>query len=321
MKRILQIVLLFIVLVLASCTKEPIKDTYTFYSMDTFISISFYDVENSKVIADNVEAIYKKYNNVASDFTTGNNTVSVYDLNEIRVSQVSQELKELLEFSLEMYEDTNHYFNPFIGRLSKLWKKALEDEKLLEKKVVEEELAIMNNTSLEINGLEVRIIGDGQIDLGGITKGYATNKAVEYLSSIGCNNYLLNAGLSTLAFGEKAGDRFKVSFSNALKEGSYYSIYIKNASIGTSSIKEQHALIENKYYSHLINPKTGYPADYYETISIIGLNSGVLDAYSTACFCMDFEDLKDFLFSKKIDCLIGNNGKLFYKSLGVDSYA
>lgn len=321
MKKLLNIYIFCFFLFITACSKEVKKNTITFYAMDTFISITFYDVENYKEIGNEIENIYLEYDAVASDYTSGKTVVSVYDLNLNREGQIDSRLKELLEFSLEMYEDTDGYFNPFIGRLSHLWKEALDKVEIPDDNIIKEELEIMKNTSISINDNTVKIIGAGNIDLGGIAKGFATNKAKAYLDEINCKDYLLNAGTSNIVLGTKKNEPFKVGLSCGLKEEYYYILDIKEKAVSTSSIKEQHKLIDGKYYSHLINPLTGYPADYYETLSIIGDDSGILDAYSTACFCMELEDLKQFIKAKGLDFIVSSDNKLLYKSEGVDLYA
>ncbi|MDE7161634.1 MAG: FAD:protein FMN transferase, partial [Anaeroplasmataceae bacterium] len=193
--------------------------------------------------------------------------------------------------------------------------------KLVPEETIQEELAIMNNTSIEFDGLHAKLMGEGNIDLGGIAKGYATSKVQEYLASISCTRYLLNAGSSNIVLGNKNGKEFSVGLSKALAGGYFKTLKMKEKSISTSSIKEQHTKIDGIYYSHLLNPKTGKPATYYETLSIIGEDSKVLDAYSTACFAMDLEEIKTFLNEKNLDFIVSKDGKTLFESIGVKAYA
>lgn len=318
MKKIfLMFLLVLIAFLLVSCSEKINKKSYTFFAMDTFISITFYNVEDSKDIADKVQDIYYTYDKYASDYSTGSNEMSVYDLNELREGNVTEELKAMLEFALEMQVKTNGYYNPLIGRLSHLWKDALNDMTLVADEVVTNELVIMNESKLIIEKNYVKIEGEANIDLGGIAKGFATNKAKEYLESINCTSFLLNAGSSNIVLGDKNGEEFTVGLSKALDDGYFYTLSAKDTAISTSSIKEQHVLIDDKYYSHLLNPKTGYPAMYYDSISILGPNSGILDAYTTACFCMELEEVEEFLLAEGLDYIISKDNVLLTKSAEV----
>lgn len=304
----------------SSCAKQETKENYTFYAMDTIISITFYNVKDSKELAKDVENIYLYYQNIADDFAESEGIKNVYSLNLQREAEISDELKELLEFALQMMVETNGYYNPFIGRLSHLWKDALDQAKIVDEAIVQEELIIMQHTTLEFEEKHVRMIGEGNLDLGGVAKGYATNKAKEYLDSKNCTSYLLNAGSSNLVLGDKNGQDFIVGLSKALGTGYFETLQMKNICVSTSSIKEQHTKIDGEYYSHLLNPKTGYPAMFYETLSIVGEDSGVLDAYSTAGFAMELEELKQFLEKKGLDFIVSKENKTLYKSIGINAY-
>ncbi len=320
MKR-LSFIIVFLLFIATSCSKAIVQEHYTFYAMDTVITITFYDTEQSKELAKNVESIYKKYENVADDYHRGNGICTVYDLNEKREAEISFELKELLEFSIEMQKDTDGFFNPCIGRLSHLWKQALEDKKLPKDAIIASELSIMNETDILIEGLHAKLIGEGNIDLGGVAKGFATSKAKEYLDSLDCHSYLLNAGASAIVLGNKKGKDFVVGLSKSFDSGYYKILHLKEKVIATSSIKEQYVKIEDTLYSHLLNPKTGYPAMLYDSISIIGEDSKTLDAYSTACFAMELEELKTFLKNKNLEFVVAKQDKLLFQSEGVEDYA
>lgn len=311
MKKIIVLILLFL---MTSCTTIEKKE-YTFFAMDTFISITFYGVKDTNKIVKEIRDIYYLYDDISNNYANDSKD-SIYYLNTNRECEIKSELAELLTFSLNMMDETNGFFNPFIGRLSIKWKEALEKKELLSADVVKEELNIMNNTSLLIEGSKATLIGDGDLDLGGIAKGYATHKVKEYLDSILCDNYLLNAGTSNIVLGSKNGESFNVGFSKATTPGYYYVASKKNVSISTSSIKEQHTIIDEIYYSHLINPKTGYPQNKYDSLSIIGQDSGSLDAYTTACINMDLDELIIYLSDKNLDFLVSKDNKLLYSSLG-----
>lgn len=320
MKKI-SLLFFFLLLLGTSCTKEVVQEVYNFYAMDTIISITFYDVEQSKEIAKNIEQIYKTYAEVADDFSSGEQVVSVYDLNQKREATITTELKELLEFSLQMQTETNGYFNPFIGRLSHLWKQALDQETIPEDNVIQQELEIMQKTELEFDNLHVKILGEGNIDLGGVAKGFATSKAKEYLEAIECRDYLLNAGASNIVLGSKKGNPFVVGLSKTFSTGYYQLLKIKEKSIATSSIKEQYKKIGDKLYSHLLNPLTGYPAMLYDSISIIGEDSKELDVYSTACFAMEFDQIQEFLANKNLEFILSKEDQILFQSEGVKAYA
>lgn len=319
-KRLWLFISILLCLVCCSCSHTPVKETYSMFAMNTSISVTFYDVKDSKNIARNIEKIYLKYDSYAGDFDSYYGTLNVYDLNQRRSIEASSELLEMVNFALEAKEDTLGYFEPLLGRLSHAWKDSLSNNKLLDDEFINNELEIIKNSSIKIEGNVISIIGDANLDLGGIAKGYATKKVQEYLKSIDVDTYLLNAGNSNVVLGNKLGEDFSVGLKNPFKPEYYKILSLKDISIGTSSMEHQHSLIDNVYYSHLLNPKTGKPSTYYDTISIIGDDSAYLDAYSTACFAMDIDTTKEFLKSKGYEWIAHKDGKIVYQSEGVSLY-
>lgn len=316
-KKVMILFTMFLLVVCSSCSTKPTVSRHTFFAMDTFISVTFYSETESEQYASEIEHIYLKYDAVASDYTSAENQKSVYDLNRDRSVIASNELLELVRFALVMQDETSSYFQPFIGKLSHLWKESLDTKEIPSNGSIQELLNEIKNSFLEIEDNRITIYGMANLDLGGIAKGYATQKAKEYLNSVSCSNYILNAGTSNIVLGNKLGDFFSVGLLKAFEDGYYKILNVKDISIGTSSIREQNATIDDKIYGHLINPFTGYPANYYDTLTILGEDSGRLDAYSTAVYAMDLETAISFLESKNLDWIACKNDVVCYESEGV----
>ena len=320
MKRLFMIISILMCFVCFSCSHTPVKESYSMFAMNTSISVTFYDVKDSKSIARNIEKIYLKYDSYAGDFDSYYGTLNVYELNKRRSIEASNELLEMVNFAIKVKEDTLGFFEPLLGRLSHAWKNSLEKNKLLDDEFIESELTIIKESSIKIEGNVISIVGDANLDLGGIAKGFATKKVQEYLNSIGVTTYLLNAGNSNVVLGNKMNEKFSVGLKNPFKPEYYKILYLKDMAIGTSSMEHQHSLIDNVYYSHLLNPKTGKPATYYDSISIFGEDSAFLDAYSTACFAMDIDTAKEFLKNKGYEWIAYKDGKIVYQSDEVNLY-
>ena len=412
MKKIYSFILmLFITLFLASCMYDFNDNNNTnngeyklysgyFTSMGTAINLQVYEKSQAKAneIYEKVKAIYEKYDNISDDGYDSiygqNNESELAILNQNRSMQVSKELYDLLKFAQEMQEETNGYFNPFMGELNHLWKDYINYvgsmPSLGEKAFY---TSVARNTYLEFgeNNL-VTICNDvtensALIDLGGIAKGYATNEAYKYLKD-NCKYYLLNAGSSNLLMSEQpTQDYYNVILSYVFgypnsnpkieiidgywyidgrnielkaKTGakSYYgsesadkiknaqdgdlyflinsqntTVYIRengnwrnklnlgitnikgsNEAIVTSSPSQQN---RDKIYHHLISPFTGEPVNYVDSVTVIGEDSGYLDAMSTALYVMPDEERNEFILEKDLQVIITKNGEIYYASEGV----
>ena len=140
---------------------------------------------------------------------------------------------------------------------------------------------------------------DIKLDLGAISKGYATQKVYEYLQSLEIEYFSISAGTSSIVVGKNENrdeDYFWISLANPIvtttSSDRYGTIYVKDASITTSGNYEQYVIYQGLRYHHIVSPKTKEPAHFYHTVTIIGQNAALLDALSTALFSMPKAELE-----------------------------
>ena len=179
---------------------------------------------------------------------------------------------------------------------------------------------------LETNGYHDKtyyITTQGQrfsFDIDAISKGYA-NKIVEmYLRENGILNFSINSGNSSISLGEninrpEENNQFIVSIKNPFNYGSKKTISgtfkIKNNNISTTGNYEQFRYFNGKKISHIISPINYLPVDFYGSITVIGKDSSLIDALSTAFYSMPPEKLEYFLTQEdhgfQIEVIIVNN--------------
>lgn len=158
----------------------------------------------------------------------------------------------------------------------------------------------------EDNKYFITIYGeDIKLDLGAIAKGYATQKAYEYISEQNIEYYSITSGSSSIILGENKNRAdedyiYKVSLANPVKtevtdKATYGMINVKNMSITTSGNYEQYVLHQGYRYHHIVSPMEMMPVQYYHTVTIMGQDAGLLDALSTALFSMSPQVMDDWL--------------------------
>ena len=317
-KYLIAIILSF--LVLSSCNSLRITNCTPIYAMDTTINITFYNVEDYKNHYDQIKKIYQNVDKLTGDFEDYEGQNGIYDLNVKRTIKADELLVDIVKSAISMIDKTNGYYNPFMGRLTHLWKTAIKNGKLVEDETIQSELKIIEQTSIEIKDDTITLLGDGNLDLGAIAKGYATELAQQYLSMNKIDGYLINAGNSSLVYGSKVNDDFKIALTKPYENGNIYIILDKNNAIGTSSGRYQHALIDGVLYHHLINPFTGYPATTYDSVNVKTNNSILCDVYSTAIMAMSLDEAINFADSENIDIILFKD-KVIYQTEGWKIYA
>ncbi len=299
------------VFIASSCNSIKINKMNSIIALDTVINITFYNSDNYQDCYNDIKKIYYNVDDIADDFNykKGN----VFDLNTNRKVSMNKDLMEIIEYSLKYKEITNGYFNPFIGRLSHLWKESLDEKNVLDYNIIEKEINIMNNTSIEFNDDSITLIGDGNLDLGGIAKGYATMKAYECIKGYGITDFMLNAGSSNIVCGKKPNSKFKLGLNKPYENGYIKVINVNDICISTSSGEHQNVIIDGVRYHHLISPFTGYPVNNYDSVITFGDNSMALDVYSTAVSMMNIDEAINFCSKNNIDVILYKDGKILYE--------
>ena len=188
-----------------------------FSSMGTVINLSVYSQSQTEAnnIYNGVKAIYDKYDAISDDgydsFYGQSYDSELAKLNQNRSMIVSDELYNLLKFAVYMQDETEGYFNPFMGELNHEWKDYINMVGSMPSDVERNfYTTIARNTYLDFND-ETNLVtikndlteNSALIDLGGVAKGYVTNLAYEYFKANNVKYYLLNAGSSNLLMGEK----------------------------------------------------------------------------------------------------------------------
>ena len=210
---------------------------------------------------------------------------------------VDRKLIDFLLYAKEIYTLTKGETNVMLGPVLKQWHDARSSAQpyLPEMTSLQNAFNYCGINLLEIDTVNntVRITDpNGSIDVGALGKGYATEKAAQYLESIGCTSYVLNIGGNIRVIGTRPnGTGWNTGITNPFGD-TQYSLYlnIKDTACVTSGDYERYFNYEGKRYHHIIDKDTLMPAEYFSSITILAKDSGLADALSTALFTMPYEE-------------------------------
>jgi FAD:protein FMN transferase len=122
-----------------------------------------------------------------------------------------------------------------------------------------------------------------ELNLGAIGKGYALDRAGSGLRRSGVAHALLSAGGSSLFALGGRGDGWRVDLQSSLVPGrTIAGLCLRNAALGTSGAGEQFVVAEGHRYGHVIDPRTGWPAQGVISASVVTSDAARADALSTA---------------------------------------
>ena len=188
------------------------------------------------------------------------------------------EIAGLIEDARRISERSGDLFNPAIGELVGLWSfhrdrpgGPLPDPREIARVVGArprmEDLIVRGNTVTSLNP-EVRL------DFGGYAKGYALDRAGRMLRDAGVANALVNVGGNILALGRNGGMRWRIGLEDPrASAGAPHllgTIELEDGeAIGTSGDYRRYYVVDGKRYSHIIDPRSGYPVAGVRSVTVV----------------------------------------------------
>jgi thiamine biosynthesis lipoprotein len=187
---------------------------------------------------------------------------------------VSPEFFHIVEKALNYSLASKNSFSIMLAPLTQLWQKAFLENKMPKKKDIAELQQLNNSNLIELDSDNYTIFFHHpklSLDLGGFIKGHAADCAKATLYQHGILNGLINAGTSTITAWGTSLYRESWPFGiKHLQENSVVAVVnLTNQAISTSGTNEKNFQLQNKFFSHLINPSTGYPVDLLTSATVI----------------------------------------------------
>ncbi len=322
MKKI--IICLIFIFTLVGCNKTVNIKTISFFKFNTYITVT---IPDNKEQFDDIFQIYNTYDYACNYYV--NNEGNLNDLNSRREIVALNELIEVIEYALSI-DYLGEAFSIYLGTINNMWSECIvsTEKTLPSSELIETEIEKSSNTSVVINGNNIKLNGESNIDLGSVAKGYATLKVHEYLIENNISNYIVNAGSSNILLGSSnstVGVKYPFVYNGSNFDYSIYYEYVKKMSISnkavvSSSIEYQSFYSDDILYSHIINPLTGYSKNSYDSITLIGDCSATLDILSTAFFNLEIIKIKEICNTLNIECIILKDLSILYESDGVINY-
>ncbi len=126
-----------------------------------------------------------------------------------------------------------------------------------------------------------------RIGLGAIAPGYAGDLAMAKIRALGIQDACVNMSGDVLLIGRKDGKPWNVGVTHPRKKGeSLLVLPVSNAAVSTSGDYERYFEQDGKRYCHIIDPRTGYPAEGCRSVTIVAPNLAFADGLATGVFVM-----------------------------------
>lgn len=263
-------------------------------SMGTAFTIMVAERLSKNEIEEKVELGFAEINRLNDKYSPYNPKSVVSQLNKSQGKpvKVDQETLMLFQFSQNMSEISGGVFDITFKSFGRMWNLKPEKFQLPDEEKIKERLDWINykNVVIDVAAQEVSLNGEHtQIGLGAFVKGYAVDKAAEVFRKNGVNNFLINGGGDIYFSGHKFGKPWIAGIQHPREDrGKVIASFpiTQNGSLVTSGDYERFVDYKGKRYHHIIDPRTGYPSEGVQSVSVWASKALEADAFATAIFIL-----------------------------------
>ena len=300
---------------------EPVMKTRSLFAMDTIMEIQA--AGDEKVLSGAEEMI----RSLEKKLSVTDEGSEIYALNRDGKAEVSSDVADIMRRALSVCAETGGSLDISIYPVLKAWgfttgNYRVPDEEeidallenvdyrqvqaqqdtgtvLLSHCTQQDTGTVLLSPAASDSKCQVIIAPGMQVDLGSVVKGYTGSAVAKYFRDNGVKSALINLGGNVECIGKKPdGNKWKVAIKSPFadsKTGIFGVIEAEDMAIITSGGYERFFEEDGKTYWHILDPKTGYPAENgLVSVTIIGSDGLRCDGLSTALFVMGLDDAMEF---------------------------
>ncbi len=277
---------------------------HEYLSMGTTVSDQIYAKEAT---ADSVsESIQTRLSQLdANELSWRISASYVAKLNQDYAVAVDDSMADWVQTCLDVSKQSGGVFDITVGSLSTLWGIGTEDARLPSDEEIQEARKKIGWESVSVQPLaqpengktqEIRI-GDGQfVDLGAVGKGIACDEAYTILKESSVGSAIVSVAGSILLYGENPNSSdgtWSVGIRDPQGDANSYCgiLTLTEGFVSTSGNYEKVLEVNGKKYHHILDPRTGYPAESgLSSVTVVAPTGLLADALSTACFILGYSE-------------------------------
>lgn len=308
MKQLTTIIALFL---FVSCTSQrPYKRTLKLMGSRFDITVVAKDSVTANGHIDIAVAEITRIEKLISSWDVASQTSEINKNAGIQPVQVDIELYQLIERAIGISKLTDGAFDITYASMDKIWTFDGSMTEMPNEEITKASVSKVGfqNIILDNKNHTVFLKNFGmKIGFGAIGKGYAADKAKALLIKKGVTAGIINASGDMNTWGvQPKGEPWKVAITNPLNKNKAFALLpISNGAVVTSGNYEKFVTFNNKRYSHIIDPRTGYPASGIVSVTVFAPKAELADALATSVFVMGVETgLNRINQLPKIECII-----------------
>ena len=287
----------------------------TVVATDSIQANSYIDLAVSEV---------KRIENLISDWIPTTQISRVNQNAGIAPVKVDLEVYELVERATKISKLTSGAFDISYASMDKIWKFDGSMKEMPTPEAIKKSVEKVGYQNIILNPKDTTIFLKNQgmkLGLGGIGQGYIADKIKIVLQEKGCTSGLVNVSGDINTWGTQPnGDTWTVGIVNPMNKNKIFATFpLNDSAVETSGSYEKFVTFNGIRYTHIIDPRTGYPASGIVSVSVFAKQTELADALATGIFVLGVEVGLDLVNQLKgIGCIIVDDKGAIHVSKNID---
>lgn len=266
----------------------------------------------------------KRIENLISDWIPTTQISRVNQNAGIAPVKVDLEVYELVERATKISKLTSGAFDISYASMDKIWKFDGSMKEMPTPEAIKKSVEKVGYQNIILNPKDTTIFLKNQgmkLGLGGIGQGYIADKIKIVLQEKGCTSGLVNVSGDINTWGTQPnGDAWTVGIVNPMNKNKIFATFpLNDSAVETSGSYEKYVTFNGIRYTHIIDPRTGYPASGIVSVSVFAKQTELADALATGIFVLGVEVGLDLVNQLKgIGCIIVDDKGAIHVSKNID---
>jgi thiamine biosynthesis lipoprotein len=305
MRRSTIIVLALLFLVSACARPRTVQKTETIMGTEVTVTVVAPSEKEGVAAIDAAMAEIKRFDDMMSLYKDTSEITRVNLSAGRQPVKVSPEMIEVVEVAARISDLTSGAFDVTVGPLAVLWQMRLKEKKV----PTDGEIALARsrvgyrNIVIDKSASTLYLKKPDMImDLGGVAKGYAADKAAAVLKKRGIANGIVAIAGDIRVMGKRPdGSPWRIGVQHPREADKTLAVLdLSDKSISTSGDYERFQIVKKKRYHHILDPRTGKPSEGLISVTVVGDSGALVDPLTTALFIVGVE--KGMALVKELGC-------------------
>ena len=319
-----QLILLLLATQTLSFGQQIFKKKQSLLGSPFEITVVAKDSVQGNLFSDLAIAEVKRIENLISDWIPTSQISKVNQNAGISPVKVDKEVFDLVERATKISKLTSGAFDISYASMDRIWKFDGSMKEMPTPEEIRKSVEKVGYQNIILNPKDTTIFLKNKgmkLGLGGIGQGYIADKIKVLLQEKGCSSGLVNVSGDINTWGKQPnGNLWTVGIVNPMNKNKVFATFpLDDSAVETSGSYEKYVTFNGKRYSHIIDPRTGYPATGIISVSVFAKQTELADALATGIFVMGVEVGLDLVNQLKgIGCIIVDDKGGIHVSKNID---